>query len=369
MKVKKTWCVAAFWMLGMGQAYAQSSVTLYGILDVGASYANNVNGHSKLFLDSGVDQHSIWGLTGREDIGGGLSGIFKLEGGYSVTNGASAMPGEIFDRIAYVGLASNTWGSIKLGNDFDYLDREITFYTNVAQFASTYSFHLAWDVDRLAGESVNNAIDYETPDTKGFKGGVMYGFSNVAGAFGGAPGNPRVISAGLSYAPHGLAGPFSFGAAYTQTDGGYGTLAQLAFGGDKICTFGAGARAQFGKISVNGVYTYTNQTLALGQSMITSDYELGMKYSFAPDLAAGIGYSYLNQTNPHQKYGILSAGTTYRFSKQTSVYMLGSWQRAFSGTATAGNFLVVPPGPNPNGDGFSTTGSQAVVQVGIQHVF
>ena len=74
-------------------AHAQSSVTLYGLIDAGVSYVNNssstVTGHSNSLTkyDDGVAQGSRWGLKGSEDLGNGLKAIFTLENGFNSGNG------------------------------------------------------------------------------------------------------------------------------------------------------------------------------------------------------------------------------------------------------------------------------------------
>src|SRR5690349_2136122 len=80
--------VAAF---AASTAHAQSSVTLYGLIDAGLQYTNNVvkgASHGSLFqATSGEINGSRFGLRGSEDLGGGLHAIFVLENGFSVTNG------------------------------------------------------------------------------------------------------------------------------------------------------------------------------------------------------------------------------------------------------------------------------------------
>jgi len=67
-----------------GTAHAQSSVTLYGIVDNGISYNSNAGGHTLYKLSSGVMQGSRWGVRGIEDLGGGLKTIFALESGFDL---------------------------------------------------------------------------------------------------------------------------------------------------------------------------------------------------------------------------------------------------------------------------------------------
>jgi len=66
---------------------AQSSVTLYGMLDAGIGYTSNVGGHEKVSLDGGASGSNKWGLRGQEDLGGGLKAVFKLENGFNIATG------------------------------------------------------------------------------------------------------------------------------------------------------------------------------------------------------------------------------------------------------------------------------------------
>ena len=101
-------------------AQAQSSVTLYGLIDAGISYVNHAavgtTGSSKNFkYDDGVSQGSRWGLRGAEDLGGGLKAIFTLESGFNSGNGTLGQGGAMFGRQAYVGLSKDGIGSLKIG--------------------------------------------------------------------------------------------------------------------------------------------------------------------------------------------------------------------------------------------------------------
>ncbi|MFX7140466.1 porin, partial [Acinetobacter baumannii] len=71
-------------------AYAQSSVTLYGVADVGIEYLSNVpspsGGSNLVRMSSGNMSTSRWGLRGTEDLGGGLKALFELESGFTLDN-------------------------------------------------------------------------------------------------------------------------------------------------------------------------------------------------------------------------------------------------------------------------------------------
>lgn len=75
------------------QAQAQSSVTLYGLIDEGFNFTTNAGGHRGYQMVSGDTVGSRWGLKGSEDLGGGLKAIFQLENGFNTNNGALGQGG------------------------------------------------------------------------------------------------------------------------------------------------------------------------------------------------------------------------------------------------------------------------------------
>jgi predicted porin len=382
MVVKKKLIIGTVAAAIAGTAQAQSSVTLYGIIDDGITYVSNAGGHSLWKLDDGINQASRWGLHGVEDLGGGLKTVFTLENGFSLNSGTASHGGALFGRRAYVGLSSTTFGTLLAGYDYDFIYDYVSYYTNVAQFAPSYAFHGAYDIDRLAGEPVSNMVRYETPNWHGFGAGVMYGFSNVPGGFGGTPtGNPRVISAGFKYSPTGrFDAPYSMAAVITKTDGGnaargVGTMAQVALNAKSIYTVAVGGQAKVtDAISLNGVYTYTNASQSPLGVVTVGAYELGASYRFSPSLTLGGGFTYVNQ---HRlgKYDLYSLGLDYHLSKRTDVYVFGTMQHAFAGQKYADNFLVSTPYSVPGAGGSlygnlaSTSSNQLAAQIGIRHLF
>ena len=65
-------------------------------------------------LGNAVEEPTAWGVTGREELGGGLATVFKLENGFNLPTGASN-GGLGFGRNAYVGLDDPTFGTITAG--------------------------------------------------------------------------------------------------------------------------------------------------------------------------------------------------------------------------------------------------------------
>ena len=121
--MKKTLMVAALTGVFATAAHAQSSVTLYGLIDAGITYTNNQQGHSNWKATSGSVNGSRWGLRGSEDLGGGLKAIFTLENGFSIMNGTNGQGGREFGRQAFVGLSSDQFGAVTLGRQYDSVGR------------------------------------------------------------------------------------------------------------------------------------------------------------------------------------------------------------------------------------------------------
>ncbi|HWX12133.1 MAG TPA: porin, partial [Trinickia sp.] len=186
-------------------AFAQSSVTLYGIIDIGITYVNNTAGHSQWQEQSGIVQGSRWGLKGVEDLGGGTKAIFQLENGFSPNNGTLGQGGREWGRQAYVGLTNDTYGTLTLGRQYDPVVDMAQATTFNGQWGALFS-HPA-DIDNTDnGFRINNAVKYVSPKLYGAQAEVLYAFGGVAGQFS----QNSTIGAGLSYS----VGPLYLGAGY-----------------------------------------------------------------------------------------------------------------------------------------------------------
>lgn len=108
-------------LVSSGTCLAQSSIDLYGIVDagvrttsgLGAGNAPTPSGHTTA-VGSGIDNTSRWGIKGQESLGGGWKALLDLEGGINVDTGTSAKSDRLFDRDAWVGLAS-PFGTLAAG--------------------------------------------------------------------------------------------------------------------------------------------------------------------------------------------------------------------------------------------------------------
>src|SRR5258708_33035511 len=103
--MKKTLMVAALSGVFATAAHAQSSVTLYGLIDAGITYTNNQHGHSNWQETTGSANGSRWGPRGAEDPGGGLKAIFTFANGFRINRGTLQQSGREFGRQAFLALS------------------------------------------------------------------------------------------------------------------------------------------------------------------------------------------------------------------------------------------------------------------------
>ncbi|MGV8803770.1 MAG: porin [Polaromonas sp.] len=201
--MKKTLIALAAFGAMAGVAHAQSTVTLYGLLDGNIqSYKSNIvapNGTIQSFtqtkIDSGGLNGSRWGLRINEDIGGGMAVVGNLESGINLDNGSSAQGGLLFGRRANVGISSG-FGTLTLGrNSSSYDDVSgdhammiqsvfdpsntnngpavTSVTTPAAALGTLLNRNTTW-----VGYNTrfNNSIKYVSPSFSGFSGSLMYGF-------------------------------------------------------------------------------------------------------------------------------------------------------------------------------------------------
>ncbi|CCD39144.1 unnamed protein product [Candidatus Paraburkholderia kirkii UZHbot1] len=296
--------LAAFAALAATCAHAQSSFTLYGVVDAGISYVNNSSSSptragdsdSLWKYDDGVTQGSRWGLKGSEDLGGGPKAIFKLENGFNNGTGALGQGGAEFGRQTFVGISKNDVGSLTFGRQYTFTTDFLgSAYSIGGQtVAGNYAYHMN-DFDQLTSSRINNAVKFTNANFYGFTFGAMYGFLNTAGAFAGTPnttvgttttqGSSRAYSFGLNY----KAGPLGISAAYTDIH--YPTAASPAFSSTianinttsttnnakDLRSFGIGANYAFGAATVFGLWTNTRFEPIVGASSCINAFDIGGK--------------------------------------------------------------------------------------------
>ncbi|MBN3816540.1 porin [Paraburkholderia sp. Se-20369] len=380
--MKRTLIVAALSSVFATAAHAQSSVTLYGLIDAGITYTNNQGGHSAWQQSTGSVNGSRWGLRGTEDLGGGLKAIFTLENGFGINNGTLKQNGREFGRQAFVGLAHSQFGSLTLGRQYDsVVDYLGPLSLAGTQFGGTQFAH-PFDNDNLNNAfRINNAVKYQSVNYNGLQFGALYGFSNSTSF-----ANNRTYSVGASYKFMG----FNVAAAYLQLNNNVNGLAQAAsdpgavagdwtFAASRQRTWGAGLNYTFGPATAGFVFTQTrlNDSVAIsaGQSGVSggvglaggvrfNNYELNGRYALTPALSLAGSYTYtdgriVGQSPRWHQFNLQAA---YALSKRTDVYLQGEYQKV----NTDGLNLRA----NINGLGTaSSSNKQVAVTAGLRHRF
>ncbi|SAL19588.1 porin [Caballeronia terrestris] len=369
-----------------GAAQAQSSVTLYGIVDAGFVFNNNSSGNQLYSLMSGSLQGSRWGLRGTEDLGGGMKALFVLENGFDLMTGRLGQGGDEFGRQAYVGLSTSQFGTVTLGRQYD----SVVDYTGALEVGSQWGTRFGahpGDLDNMNNSNrVNNAVKYTSTNYGGFTFGGLYSLGGNAGQFN----RNQIWSLGVGYNQ----GPLQFGAGYLNVkDPNFSFFGNNAtssatgsnMSGSRVYSGYASARTQE-VISAGAAYTFAAATvgvtysntafkdlgseaglnpLGYGGSARFHNAEINFKYQLTPALLLGIAYDYTHGYGVNDaKYHQAMLGTDYFLSKRTDFYVAGVYQHAI-GTDSTNTSAVA----NINGLSPSSTSNQVAAIVGIRHKF
>ncbi len=184
--MKKT-LIALAAVAASSAALAQSSVTLFGIMDVNVrNVSQKVGGvkdaaNSLTTMSQDGAASSRLGFRGVEDLGGGMSAGFWLEGGLNPDTGTSG--GLNFLRRSTVSLMGG-FGEVRLGRDytptfFNHAVYDPFGFIGVGSSTSMYgSTSVGADMATLVRS--NNSIQYFSPNMSGFQAQIMYGFKEVS---------------------------------------------------------------------------------------------------------------------------------------------------------------------------------------------
>jgi len=168
-------------------AYAQSSVTLYGLIDEAIRYQTSGAGNT-VGVNEGAINGNRFGFKGNEDLGGGTQAIFQLEAGFNIANGKSDQQGQLFGRFAWVGLQNNTYGTLKLGR----------------QYGGIYNFY-AFNFDPIGGGNINQTdwslflVGIRFDDTAEYDNKFGPVELQLQHSFGGQPGSASSGSTTTAY--------------------------------------------------------------------------------------------------------------------------------------------------------------------------
>ncbi len=278
-----------------GASFAQSGVTVYGVVDV---YLGRIKGATtQTAVDAGGISSNRFGFKGSEDLGGGLKANFVLEQGFSVDTGAAKTAGEMFARQSYFGF-SGGFGELKIGKMYSAYD-DINGAGNAVFDSALTPQNNVWKSVGYQSNPYNGAY-YATPSFSGFSGA----YSRNAGE-----GKVGVVqSAHIKYE----AGPLFAGVAY-QSEDAFGTTT---------------AAQNFTRVNASYDFGVAKVLVGLGRVQApvgarTNEWGVGMDYLLSSALTVSGGYA-----RSHDNAAVVGGGVrkgyglaaSYSLSNRTSVY-------------------------------------------------
>ncbi|AXL53978.1 porin (plasmid) [Paraburkholderia caffeinilytica] len=369
--------------------FAQSSVTLYGAVDDAVTYVNNQKGHSNVYLRSGNLTTSVWGLTGVEDLGGGLATIFQVESSFDMNSGAATTSGLIFNRQAYLGLRDQKYGTVTMGRQYTPYFLLVGPLAPAATMAGAVGAQPG-DIDSLDKTTrANSSVTYTSPVFRGLQASAMYGFGGNPGSIG----SGQTISAALQYS----SGPLGVAAGYLRMDNAqpgvvFGSTSSASLGttvvnqgyltASRIEDAAIAANYTIGALRLGAVYANVrylpgNQSAFL-DTAVFNNYGIFGTYRIRPDLesAAAVSYTVASKANTIQdraKYLLFSLKQAYLLSKRTTLYALEGFTHATGKTLGASGIKTIVAAAPVVGDSQnltpSSTPNQVVVMLGIASKF
>src|SRR5690625_3958462 len=369
--MKKTLLAAALMVGFAGVAQAETSVTLYGVVDGGIGYerlkgsyasAGNVDNYyahnrgnsvtdTRTGLLSGVQRGNRWGLRGSEDLGDGLRFIFQLESGFDIADGRSAQDDRLFGREAHFGLAGDSWGQLTFGRQTTITSKYMPGVASPfgasfmqANYGATFS---AANTTRY-----DNMIQYQTPSFAGLQAGLGYSFNtdgpqNPTLKVGGTESktNNKAWTAALRYANCPIAVSRSYEQSKADRDlvpAGVdrATIREWAIAGsddfEVVKLYLAGGQARIGLINAQGYMGGIGGGTVIANAFRANNYTVGLSAPVgAGEIMASWAMSDLRKL-PHglrdadlktKKQQTYSLGYTYPLSKRTNVYAIGSYAK------------------------------------------
>ncbi len=351
--MKKSLLVLAALTAFAGVASAQSSVTLFGVVDVNARNVKNGSAGDVSSLSTDGNASSRLGFRGVEDLGGGLKAGFWLEGAIAAdvgggaktatTQNGSTANGQNWQRRSTVSLMGG-FGEVRLGRDYTATFWNWTTFDPFGTNGVGNSNNLIASNPLNSGATTtvraNNMVGYFLPAMGG-----LYGQLQVAAGEGTA-GN-KYYGGRLGYA----AGPFNIAAAYgvTEQDG--------AMADDYTAT-NVGASFKLGSMTLYGQY-HLNEYSSAEQNLYLVG--LGLPVG-AVTFKASYAMTNVQQGTLDADASQIALGLVYDLSKRTALYAHYSQVDNDNGL----NFTASGNGPAVGTlTGFKSTGYES----GVRHSF
>lgn len=346
-------------------AQAQSSVTLYGRVDNGLQYLRGLpNGH-QFSTESGFAEASLFGLMGKEDLGGGTNAIFQLEAAFNSYNGSSLGPQ--FGHVAVVGLQNDRFGTFYLGRLGTQDVQWDSFYLDPQLFLNYSAVTL---VRGRNWATTSNALKYSSPKFGGFSIAAEYALTNNTSWNSGNPGSgPGTYGQGQGRA-NGVRVQYSGGvvealAIYDEVRGINGkfdnvyTASRSILGGgvlsfDPIKVYFGYQHLSAPDASNQGYFgTDTAPTLPAGVGLPTTINQewIGVAWQATPAASLRAACYHANANNGNGNATLYTLSGQYNLSKRTYFYSeLGYVHNSSTSNVGLNDGASDPYGPNANND-------------------
>jgi predicted porin len=350
-----------------GVASAQSSVTLYGTVDLNGRYVKNDGSSKRVSLSQDGINSSQLGFRGVEDLGGGLKASFILLSGINADTGSSNS--QFWNRRATVSL-SGGFGEVRLGRDYT-----PTFWnTTIFDAFGTNGLGDSSGVKQMSAPAyvrANNAIGYFLPSNIG---GVYGQFMAAAGE---AAAQGRYVGGRVGFA----AGPFDVAVAYSQERPATVTLPGFAGFAPALATlanptaesyksFNVGGSYDFGVVKLMGYYnqekifSFKDQIFSISAVVPLGQGEIHVGGEQSKGDITGVG------SNKVKKFAL---GYVYNLSKRTALYATGAIvdNDSFSAISLGGvGASTVGSGGSGSATAYPTAGGKSKgFEAGIRHFF
>ncbi|RBA23137.1 porin [Herminiimonas fonticola] len=344
-----------------GAASAQSSVTVYGIVDLGITSLDNGNAAGRVTgVTSGNQSASRIGFKGTEDLGGGLNALFQLEATIAADTGAAFATGTGnnggFNRLATVGLQSNAFGTVNLGRQTSVIKDAYDAIDPFGDGGTISPISTVFFNGTLGGDQgrISNSVKYTSNSFGGFKANAAYAFGETAGD----TGANSSYGLGLAY----VNGPLNVQFGYHNADTSTFANPSVQQSENKL-TF-LGATYNFGVVKLHGAYADTKleNTVANTETKYRN-YLVGV--SVPVGAAGNVFASYsVNDNRSANDADAKKAAImyTYDLSKRTNLYT------GYSHTSNDTNSRIGLAAIGSNAAGV-TGESGSAFAVGVRHKF
>lgn len=316
--------------LAATSAFAQSSVSIYGLVDLAVHKDKDA---SAAMISGGVAGSRI-GFKGTEDLGGGLKANFNLEQGFDAASGAAGTTdtgaNASFSRQAWVGL-SGGFGEVQVGKVWTAYD-DIWGAANAVFDANALTPSKQVFLSSLYSDNPDQGVRYSTPVYNGFSGAISYSLDGSKAV------KSNVTAFNVKYEN----GPIAAALGYQQDRQFLGDVNGGLY--TKLTT--VNGSYDFGVVKVMAGFTQIKEDASGDKA---KEYTLGLDFPVSSNLILSAGYASSKADFEDKRSTAFSVGAAYLLSKRTTAY---------AGFSNANSVAVTERGA-----------PDSRVAVGIKHTF